>query len=56
MPEIKQITVGNTTFNVDSLKGITQKQALQNYHYLHRDVVKMAHVLCNPKRKTTKKI
>lgn len=55
MDQNKYITVGKSSFNVDSLKGKTQKECLQQYHYLHKDIVKHAHAMCNPKKKTTKK-
>lgn len=49
------ITVGKTTFRVDVLKNLTQKDALNMFPHLNKDSVKHAHAMCNPKKKTTKK-
>jgi len=58
MGKTEYITVGKTTFRVEVLKNLTQKDAIKQFHYLHIDTVKQAYQLCNPKkvgRKSVKK-
>lgn len=55
MGKTEYIKVGNTTFRIEVLKQLTQKDALKQFHYLDKHVVKTAYQMCNPKKKTTKK-
>ena len=49
-----QITVGKTTFKMEVLQGITLTQAYERFDYLRKDIVKHAHTIANPKRKSKK--
>lgn len=49
------IKVGKSTFQIGVLQDMTLTQSYERYSYLRKDVVKMAHSLANPKRKTKKK-
>lgn len=51
----KFIKVGNATFNVDIMRGMTLTDAYKRYDYIRKDVVKKAHEMSNPKRKTKKR-
>jgi len=55
MDSNRSIKVGKSSFNVELMKRLTQKDALKQWHYLDATVVKTAYQLCNPKRKTKKK-
>jgi len=50
MKETKFITVGKSTFNVEVLKNLTQKDALDQFKHLNKETVKQAYQLCNPKK------
>lgn len=49
-----QIKVGKTTFQMDVLQGITLTEAYDRFNYLRKDIVKHAHTIANPKRKSKK--
>ena len=49
------IKVGNTTIRAEVLQGITLTQAYERFYYLRKDIVKHAHQIANPQKKSTKK-
>ena len=50
MGKTEYITVGKSTFRLEVLKDLTQKDALKQFHYLNSETVKQAYKLCNPKK------
>lgn len=56
MGKTEYIKVGKTTFRVEVLENLTQKDALNMFPHLNKDTVKQAHKLCNPKSKKAKSV
>lgn len=50
-----QIKIGSTSFKTEVLKGITLTQAYERFDYLRKDIVKKAHQIANPKKRSKKK-
>tara|TARA_R110000737_G_scaffold1435_3_gene4176 strand:- start:2794 stop:2976 length:183 start_codon:yes stop_codon:yes gene_type:complete len=56
MVKTEYITVGKSTFRVEVLKNLTQKDAINRFHYLNIETVKHAYQLCNPKKVNRKSV
>lgn len=52
---MNQIKVGKTTFRVDSLRGINQKEAIKKFPKVNEEIVKQAHKLAKEAPKETEK-
>ena len=50
MGKTEFITVGKSTFRVEILKDLTQKEAIETFSFLNKETVKQAYQLCNPKK------
>lgn len=44
------VKIGSTSFNEDSLKGITLSEAYVKFEHLRKDIVRAAYEKVNPKR------
>lgn len=49
------IKVGKTVFSAKSLKGKKLSDVYEQFSYIKKDIVKMAHSEANPKRKSNSK-
>jgi len=56
MGKTEYITVGKSTFRVEVLKNLTQKDAINQFNYLNKETVKQAYQLCNPKKVNRKSV
>lgn len=56
MEKTEFITVGKSTFRIEILKNLTQKDAIARYNYIDSDTVKHAHKMCKPKKVNRKSV
>lgn len=47
---MSDVKVGNVSFNVESLKGVSLTQAYDIFSHIRKDIVKQAHEIVNGKK------
>jgi hypothetical protein len=52
---MQYLKVGNTTFNVESLKGMSLTEAYSKFENIRKDIVKQAHQQVNKSKSKKKK-